>query len=89
MTGFSDVNKTSTTALEYVYDRHMVASRELTTDNLSRELLRLLPSQISSGIKGTVNDERLLALWERFAGSQLHNVLQHTLNEITGSNTSQ
>lgn len=52
-------------------------------ENISRELLRLLPDRIASRVKESINDDRTLAYWNRFATNYLPSVVQQTLQAIT------
>ncbi|KAH7089982.1 hypothetical protein FB567DRAFT_315741 [Paraphoma chrysanthemicola] len=66
--------------LVHQFDTRRTTGQEL--ENISRELLRLLPDRIASSMQNTINNDTALAYWNRFATQQLTAVVQQTLREI-------
>lgn len=54
-------------------------------ENVSRELLRVLPGRFNAAVRSRLHDERLKTMWSDFANNQLHDVLRATLTETCSS----
>ncbi|KAH8706975.1 hypothetical protein GQ44DRAFT_763821 [Phaeosphaeriaceae sp. PMI808] len=79
------VDCSSPESMSQLCERLQNTSQQQISDHICRELFRLLPDRMSASIMNTINDGRLLAVWNQYVHDRLRSVLQNTLTEATSA----